>query len=78
LACYAARYYKLVGRPINADSMTWALIRQFEAFKELQEEHNDPKDLPPAVFKGLPILKWMEGFESYLQNTLGVAKVPLA
>jgi hypothetical protein len=77
LACYAARYSKLVGRPINADSMTWALIRQFEAFKELQEEHNDPKDLPP-VSKGLPILKWMEVFESYLQNTLAVAKVPLA
>jgi hypothetical protein len=77
LVCYAARYYKLVGRPINADCMTWALIRQFEAFIELQEEHNDPKDLPP-VSKRLRILKWMEVFESYLQNTLGVAKVPLA
>lgn len=76
LACYAARYNKLVGCPINAESMTWALIRQFEAFKELQDEHSDPKDLPP-VSKSLPILKWMEVFDSYLQNTLGVAKVPL-
>lgn len=77
LACYAARYYTLVGRPIDASSMTWALISKFEAFKELQDEHKDPDDLPP-VSKSLPILKWMEVFESYLQNTLGVAKVPLA
>jgi hypothetical protein len=77
LACYAARYYTLVGRPVEAVSMTWELISKFEAFKELQDEHKDPKDLPP-VSKSLPILKWMEVFESYLQNTLGVAKVPLA
>jgi hypothetical protein len=77
LASYAARYYTLVGRPVDALSMTWELVSKFEAFKELQDEHKDPKDLPP-VSKSLPILKWMEVFESYLQNTLGVAKVPLA
>mmetsp|Transcript_14965 Transcript_14965/g.28161 ORF Transcript_14965/g.28161 Transcript_14965/m.28161 type:complete len:194 (-) Transcript_14965:5105-5686(-) len=77
LACYAARYYTLVGRPVDVVSMTWELVSKFEAFKELQDEHKDPKDLPP-VSKSLPILKWMEVFESYLQNTLGVAKVPLA
>lgn len=77
IACYAARYYKLVGRPIDATSMTWQLISQFEPFKEMQDEHSDPEDLPP-VSKSLPILKWMEVFESYLQNSLGVSKVPLA
>jgi len=78
VACYAARYYKLIGRPINVTSMTWQLISQFEPFKEMQDEHSDPDDLPP-VSKSLPILKWMEVFESYLQNTLlGVSKVPLA
>lgn len=52
--------------------MTWQLISQFETFKEMQDEHSDPDDLPP-VSKSLP-----EVFESYLQNTLGVSKVPLA
>jgi hypothetical protein len=77
LACYAARYYTKVGRPIDASLMTWDFISKFDTFKQLQDEHKDPKDLPP-VSKSLPILKWMEVFESYLQNTLGVAKVPLA
>jgi hypothetical protein len=75
-ACHIARYFKLIGRLIDAASMTWQLISQFEAFKELQDEHTDPDELPP-VSKSLPILKWIEVFESYLQNTLGVSKVPL-
>jgi hypothetical protein len=78
MASYAARYYTLVGCPFDALAMTWELVsKKFEAFKELQDEHKDPKDIPP-VSKSLPILKWMEVFESYLQNTLGVGKVPLA
>ena len=77
MACYAANYYKIVGRPVDAISMTWDRIRHFKELKTIIKNHSDPED-PPEISKKISIMKAIELIEEHLRSVLGVEKAPLA
>ena len=77
IAAYAAQYYSIVARPIDAISMEWNRIKNFRSLKNIIKNHKDPEELP-EVSKKISIMKAIELIEEYLRGILGVEKTPLA
>ena len=77
IAVYAAKYYALVGRPINDQSMAWDRIKNFKTLQTIVKNHKDPSDVP-EISKKINIMKAIELIEEYLRGVLGVHDVPLA
>jgi hypothetical protein len=75
-AAYAARYYNMVDRPINATTMSWQYIQYFDSLQEERENHTPPEPMPKLSPK-ISIMKWINLFEEHLSSILGVRKVPL-
>lgn len=75
-ATYAARYYNMIGRPLNADTLSWDYIRYFDSLKEERENHTSPDSIQ-RISPKISIMKWINLFEEHLSSVLGVRKVPL-
>ena len=75
-AAYAAQYYNMIERPINAESMSWNYIQYFNSLKEERDNHTPPESMPKLSSK-ISIMKWINLFEEHLSSVLGVRKVPL-
>ena len=41
---YAVKYYALVGRPINDQTMTWHRIENFKTLQTIIKNHKDPSE----------------------------------
>ena len=76
-AIQAASFYDMVGRPVDAATLTRSRIKSMKAFYTIEDEHTDPKEMP-AVSKTLPVLKWLEILDTTLQDMRGVQKSPLS
>ena len=76
-AVYAAKYYDLIGRPIDAHSMSWERIRHFLDLKAIEEEYPSPEQIA-TVTKKLNIMKWVELLEEHVRKVRGVRKIPLS
>ena len=46
LGAYAAKYYALVGRPMNTESMPWTDVKHFTKLRTLTDNHKDPDNTP--------------------------------
>jgi hypothetical protein len=75
-ATYAAKYYHMIGRPINSQTMAWNYIQYFNSLKEERENHTPPDSMQKLSPK-ISIMKWINLFEEHLSSVLGVRKVPL-
>lgn len=75
-AAYAAKYYHMVDRPINSNTMSWNYIQYFSSLKEERDNHTAPETMQKLSSK-ISIMKWINLFEEHLSSVLGVRKVPL-
>ena len=46
ISTHAVKYYTLIGRPLDNDSMSWQRIQHFRAYSELLKEHTNPTEVP--------------------------------
>ena len=76
-ASYTAKIYDMIGRAINADTMSRSRIKKFDTHRLLMEDHEDPEKLQ-VVSKTFGIVKAMDIVPSHLRDRLGVRKVPLS
>jgi hypothetical protein len=79
VASAAVRYFECVGRPLEVENMRWSVLKHFK------EEHASIKSLKdsnttevPKVSKSVPVLKWLESFETFLGNVIGSRDIPLS
>ena len=77
VAVYAAKYYDLVGRNIDANTMAWERIRHFNDLKSIEDEYSNPDQIA-TVTKKLNIMKWVELLEEHVRKVRGVRKIPLS
>ena len=77
VAAYTAKYYDLIGRPIDAQNMSWDRIRHFLDLKAIEEEYSSPEQIA-TMTKKLNIMKCVELLEEHLRKVRGVQKIPLS
>ena len=80
VACGFIIYYQTVGRDLTAANIQWNQVMssfeiQWKALKERKDE--DDPDLP-KISKALPIIKWTEVFQDFLNKVIGASMIPLA
>ena len=80
VACDLVRFYDTVGHDLTAVNMPWThvaknLKTQWKALKSHKDE--DDPDIP-KITRALPIMKWTEAFQDFLQQIVGVRMIPLA
>ena len=78
--CDLVNYYKTVGRDLTAANLQWNTVMknfdiQWTAPKEKKGE--DSPDTP-KISKALPVIKWTEAFQDFLNRKIGNRNIPLA
>ncbi len=76
-ACFAARYYEMIGREVDARSMAWSRIKGFRDLITINDEYNEPDPIKPPS-KNSKIVEWTETLEEYLRGVRGIRKIPLS
>ena len=79
VACNLIQYYNTMGQDLMAANMQWThVMKNFEiqgtALKDRKKD-DDPE--VPKITKALPIIKWMEAFQEFLHQIIGVRVIPL-
>ena len=80
MACDLVRFYQTVGRDITAANIQWNQVMtnfeiQWKALKDRKDE--DDPDVP-KITKALPIIKWTEAFQDFLNRVIGARMISLA
>ena len=80
VACDLVRFYQTVGRDLTAANIQWNQVMsnfeiQWKAHKDRKDE--DDPDVP-KITKALPIIKWTEAFQDFLNRVIGSRMIPLA
>ena len=80
VACDLVRFYQTVGRDLTAANIQWNQVMsnfeiQWKALKDRKDE-GDPD--VPKITKALPIIKWTEAFQDFLNRVIGARMIPLA
>ena len=73
------RYYETIDRPLTHTNMHWSTIKIFnEHWKSLKSRKADDRPETPKITRGLPVVKWTEAFEDFLNRIIGGRYIPLA
>ena len=74
------RFYDTIGRELTADGLQYeTVIRDFsEQWKALKLRKEEKEAEVPKISKALPVIKWTEAFDDYLNRTIGVRMIPLS
>ena len=80
VACDLVRFYQTVRRHLTAANIQWNQVMsnfeiQCKALKDRKDE-DDPN--VPKIIKALPIIKWTEAFQDFLNRVIGARMIPLA
>ena len=80
VACDLVRFYQTVGRDLTAANIQWNQVMsnfeiQWKALKDRKDE--DDPDVP-KITKALPIIKWTEAFQDFLNRVIVARMIPLA
>ena len=80
MASNLIRHYQTVGRDLTASNIEGNQVMsnfeiQWKALKERKDE-DDPEG--PKITKALPIIKWTEAFQDFLNRVIGARMIPLA
>lgn len=80
VATNLVRYFDTVGRDLTAANLQWThVMKNFEIqWKALKDRKNDDDPDVPKITKALPIIKWTEAFQDFLNRKIGVRMIPLA
>ena len=80
VACDLVRFYQTVGRDLTGANIQWNQVMsnfeiQWKALKDRKDE--DDPDVP-KITKALPIIKWTEALQDFLNRLNGARMIPLA
>ena len=80
VACDLIRFYQTVGRDLTEANIQWnQVMSNFEIqWKALKDRKNEDDPDVPKITKALPIIKWTEAFQDFLNRVIGVRMIPLA
>ena len=71
-------YYRMVGRAVEANDLLWPVVKSFvEQWKALLEKKKADVGQAPKLTKDRVIHKWLESFQQYLSDKIGVRNSPL-
>ena len=77
LAVFAAHYYTLIGRPLDAQNMVWNRFQHFATFLDIRKNYLAPSE-PVEHHSGTSFATTIELVENHLSLTLGATKLPLS
>jgi hypothetical protein len=74
------RYYQTTGRTLTTPNMQWdPVIKSFaEHWKAPKDRKTTDKPETPKISRGLPVVKWTEAFNDFLNRVIGSSYIPLA
>ena len=80
VAAIAVEYYAATDRALTAQAMQWdSTLKNFEEqWKAIQDAKDSDKADVPMMSKTVGIVKWIEAYENYSKNCIGVRNAPLA
>ena len=80
IACDLVRYYATVGHDLTAANIQWnTVMKNFKIqWTALKERKGDDSPDIPKISKALPVIKWMEAFQDFLNRKIGNRNIPLA
>jgi hypothetical protein len=73
------RFYQTIGREVDADSIKYNITKDFTEQWEALKQRKEAKEADvPKITKAMPVIKWIEAFDDFLNRTVGVRNIPLA
>ena len=80
VACDLVKYYITVGHDLSAANLQWnTVMKNFDIqWTTLKEKKGDDSPETPKISKALPVIKWTEAFQDFLNRKIGNHNIPLA
>ena len=80
VACELVKYYTAVGCDLTVANLQWnTVMKNFGIqWTTLKEKKGDDSPETPKISKALPVIKWMEAFQDFLNRKIGNRNIPLA
>ena len=80
MACDLIIFYQTVGKDLTAANIQWnQVMSNFEIQRKALKDRKDEDDPDaPKITKALPIIKWTEAFQDFLNRVIGARMIPLA
>ena len=79
VACDLVNYYRTVGCDLTAANLQWnTLMKNFDVqWTALKEKKGEDSPETPKISKALPVIKWTEAFQDFLNRKIGNHNIPL-
>ena len=79
VSCDLVKYYRTVGRELTAANLQWdTVMKNFDVQSTtLKEKKGEDSPDTPKISKALPVIKWMEAFQDFLNRKIGNRNIPL-
>ena len=80
VTCDLVKYYTTVGCDLTAVNLQWnTIMKNFEIqWTALKEQKGDDSPDTPKTSKALPVIKWTEAFQDFLNRKIGNRNIRLA
>ena len=80
VACNLVNYYRTVGRKLTAGNLQWnTVMKNFDIqWTAVKEKKGQDSPETPKISKALPVIKWMEAFQDFLNRKIGNRNIALA
>ena len=80
VTCDLVRFYATVSRDLTVANLQWSTVmKNFEIqWTALKERKGDDSPDVPKISKALPVIKWTEAFQDFLNRKIGNRYIPLA
>ena len=80
VACDLVNYYRTVGCDLTAANLQWnTVMKNFNVqWTALKEKRGEDSPATPKISKALPMIKWKEAFQDFLNRKIGNRNIPLA
>ena len=80
VACDMVKYYITVGRDLTVANLQLnTIMKNFDIqWTTLKEKKGDDSPETPKISKALPVIKWTEAFQDFLNRKIGNRNIPLA
>ena len=79
VTCDLVKYYTTVGHDLTAANLQWnTIMKNFNIqWTALKERKGDYSPETPKISKMLPVIKWTEAFQDFLNRKIGNRNIPL-
>ena len=79
VACDLVKYYTTVGHDLTAANLQWnTVMKNFDIqWTALKERKGDDSPETPKISKALPVIKWTEAFQDFLNRKMTEFRQPL-